>query len=57
MHRNATRPYFTKERIAHVDNFEQHAEIALKLARQRLREGHPIDFQVSLYSHIGTQTT
>ncbi|KAH8831771.1 cytochrome P450 monooxygenase pc-3 [Flagelloscypha sp. PMI_526] len=45
MHRNATRPYFTKERIAHLDNFEQHAEIALALARQRLREGHAIDFQ------------
>ncbi|KAH8831770.1 cytochrome P450 monooxygenase pc-1 [Flagelloscypha sp. PMI_526] len=45
MHRNASRPYFTKERIAHLENFEQHAELALKLACQRLREGHPIDFQ------------
>ncbi|KAH8831701.1 cytochrome P450 [Flagelloscypha sp. PMI_526] len=45
MHRNATRPYFTKDRIAHLDNFDRHAEIALDLAQVRLKEGQAIDFQ------------
>ncbi|KAJ8474484.1 hypothetical protein ONZ45_g15936 [Pleurotus djamor] len=44
-HRSMTRPFFTKERISHFDNFDRHAEDALHQAKIRLREGHPIDFQ------------
>lgn len=41
-----TRPYFTRDRISHFDNFDLHSDIALKLASKRLAEGHAIDFQV-----------
>jgi len=45
-HRSMTRPYFTRDRISHFDNFDLHSDIALKLASKRLAEGHAIDFQV-----------
>jgi len=41
-----TRPYFTRDRISHFDNFDLHSDIALQLASERLAEGHAIDFQV-----------
>ncbi|KAL0581045.1 Protein kinase alk2 [Marasmius crinis-equi] len=44
-HRSMTRPYFTKERISHFDNFDRHAEDALALGKARLDAGYPIDFQ------------
>ncbi|KIM42797.1 hypothetical protein M413DRAFT_444452 [Hebeloma cylindrosporum] len=44
-HRSMTRPYFTRDRISHFDNFDLHSDIALKLASNRLAEGHAIDFQ------------
>ncbi|EIW81948.1 cytochrome P450 monooxygenase pc-2 [Coniophora puteana RWD-64-598 SS2] len=44
-HRSMTRPFFTKDRISHFDNFDRHAEDALAQAKARLREGHPADFQ------------
>ncbi|EFI27617.1 cytochrome P450 monooxygenase pc-2 [Coprinopsis cinerea okayama7 len=40
-----TRPFFTRERISDFETFDTHAEEALHLARGRLREGYPIDFQ------------
>ncbi|KAF7798790.1 hypothetical protein EIP86_010015 [Pleurotus ostreatoroseus] len=44
-HRNMTRPFFTKERISHFDIFDRHADEALRLLRERLHEGHPVDIQ------------
>lgn len=40
-----TRPFFSKDRISHFDNFDRHAGDAIHLLKQRLREGHPVDFQ------------
>ncbi|KDR74434.1 hypothetical protein GALMADRAFT_141472 [Galerina marginata CBS 339.88] len=44
-HRTMTRPFFTRERITDFDNFEVHADRALKLAKARVAEGLAIDFQ------------
>jgi hypothetical protein len=43
-----TRPFFSKERISDFDVFDRHAEEVIKLMKERLEEGHPIEFQVSL---------
>lgn len=40
-----TRPFFSKDRISHFDNFDKHADIALQKLKHRLSEGHPVDFQ------------
>lgn len=45
-HRSMTRPFFSKERISHFDNFDRHAMDALKQMKTRLREGYAIDWQV-----------
>ncbi|KII89804.1 hypothetical protein PLICRDRAFT_39976 [Plicaturopsis crispa FD-325 SS-3] len=47
-HRSMTRPFFSKDRIAHFDIFDEHAEHAIRLIRQRLREGWPVDLQDAL---------
>ncbi|KAF7325137.1 Cytochrome P450 [Mycena kentingensis (nom. inval.)] len=44
-HRQMTRPFFHRERITDFDLFDHHAENAIKRAKERLREGIPIDFQ------------
>ncbi|KXN86976.1 Cytochrome P450 52A3-A [Leucoagaricus sp. SymC.cos] len=44
-HRSITRPFFTRDRITDFDNFERHAQDALKNTKARLAEGYPIDFQ------------
>ncbi|TFK35048.1 cytochrome P450 monooxygenase pc-2 [Crucibulum laeve] len=44
-HRSISRPFFSRDRISHFDNFDRHAEDALEQVKARLREGHPIDFQ------------
>ena len=44
-HRTMTRPFFNKEKIAHFDNFDRHADDIIRQAKTRLAEGHPIDFQ------------
>ena len=44
-HRGVTRPFFSKDRISHFDNFDKHADDALAQTKMRLKEGHPIDFQ------------
>ncbi|KAF9563333.1 cytochrome P450 monooxygenase pc-1 [Agrocybe pediades] len=44
-HRNMTRPFFTRDRISDFEIFDRHASHALKLAKDRLAEGQPIDFQ------------
>lgn len=45
-HRNMTRPFFSKDRISDFDNFERHAAATIALMKARLREGHPVEFQV-----------
>ena len=50
-----TRPFFSRDRISHFDNFDRHADDALGQLKARLREGHAVDFQVciSLSSFVG----
>ena len=51
-----TRPFFSRDRISHFDNFDRHAEDAIRQFKDRLHEGHPVDFQVSFllpYKVIG----
>ncbi|KAI5830824.1 cytochrome P450 [Schizophyllum commune Tattone D] len=44
-HRSMTRPFFNKEKIAHFDIFDRHADDLLRKVKTRLAEGFPIDFQ------------
>jgi hypothetical protein len=44
-HRSITRPFFSRDRVTDFDTFERHANEALKIAKARLAEGYPIDFQ------------
>ncbi|KAH7338429.1 cytochrome P450 [Rhizoctonia solani] len=47
LHRNMSRPYFTRERISHFDNFARHSDLAISKLLSRLAESnHPaVDFQ------------
>ena len=47
-HRSMTRPFFTRERISDFDIYDKNCSSALKLARTRLEEGYPFDFQVHI---------
>ena len=40
-----TRPFFSKDRIAHFDIFERHADEAVSAIQRRLRAGYAFDFQ------------
>jgi cytochrome P450 len=44
-HRTMTRPFFTRERISDFDIYEKISSSTLKLARTRLAEGYPVEFQ------------
>ncbi|KAI0796907.1 cytochrome P450 [Abortiporus biennis] len=44
-HRLMTRPFFNKERLGHLDLFDKYIELAIVKMKQRLREGHAVDFQ------------
>ncbi|KAK0491658.1 cytochrome P450 [Armillaria novae-zelandiae] len=44
-HRDMSRPFFNKDRIADFDNFERHAVSTISHIKARLGEGFPIDFQ------------
>ncbi|KAH8818590.1 cytochrome P450 [Flagelloscypha sp. PMI_526] len=44
-HRNASRKFFVKERVQDFDNFDRHAEIAIKLAIEKAENGMAFDFQ------------
>ncbi|KAF8918928.1 cytochrome P450 monooxygenase pc-3 [Mucidula mucida] len=44
-HRNMTRPFFSKDRISDFDNFERHTSTTIALMKERLQEGHPVEFQ------------
>jgi len=41
-----TRPFFTRERISDFEIYERNSSLSLDLAKQRLAEGQPFDFQV-----------
>jgi hypothetical protein len=41
-----TRPFFSRDRIRDFDNFERHADVAIKKMKERLSAGYAIDFQV-----------
>lgn len=43
-----TRPFFTKERISHFENFDRHADEAIHQLKTRLNEGYAVDIQVRL---------
>jgi hypothetical protein len=40
------RPFFTRERISDFDIYDKNCSSALQLARTRLSEGFPVEFQV-----------
>ncbi|CAA7269188.1 unnamed protein product [Cyclocybe aegerita] len=44
-HRSMTRPFFTRERISDFEIYERNCHLSLNQARDRLSEGHPIEFQ------------
>ncbi|KAG2014257.1 cytochrome p450 [Coprinopsis cinerea AmutBmut pab1-1] len=44
-HRNMARPFFSKDRISHFDNFDRHAKAAITLMKARFAEGYAVDFQ------------
>ncbi|EUC57271.1 cytochrome P450 family monooxygenase pc-3 [Rhizoctonia solani AG-3 Rhs1AP] len=48
LHRNMCRPYFTRERISHFENFARHSDLAISKLLSRLAEPNcpAVDFQV-----------
>jgi len=40
-----TRPFFSKDRVSHFDNFERHADDAIAQIKARFKEGYAVDFQ------------
>ncbi|KAI0741701.1 cytochrome P450 monooxygenase pc-3 [Daedaleopsis nitida] len=44
-HRSMSRPFFSRDRISHFDVFERHADVTLKLMKERSRSNIPFDFQ------------
>jgi hypothetical protein len=47
-----TRPFFTKDRISHFENFDRHADEAIYQLKTRLNEGYAVDIQVRSPSQI-----
>lgn len=47
-----TRPFFSKDKIAHFDIFDRHAADALSQMKGRLRQGYAVDWQVRNHSCI-----
>ncbi|PSR74975.1 hypothetical protein PHLCEN_2v9389 [Hermanssonia centrifuga] len=44
-HRSMTRPFFSRDRISHFELFDRHAGQAIRKLKDRLGEGHAVDFQ------------
>ena len=44
-----TRPFFSRERISDFDIYDKHCDTTLQLAKTRLAEGYPFDFQVVFF--------
>lgn len=42
-----SRPFFSRDRVSHFDLFDRHATEAMRLMKERFREGYAIDFQVT----------
>ena len=53
-HRAMTRPFFTRERINDFDIYDKISASTLKLAKTRLAEGYPVEFQVHFFTHQST---
>jgi hypothetical protein len=51
-HRSMTRPFFTRERISDFEIYHRNCDLSLRNAKQRLAEGHPVDFQARVEPHI-----
>lgn len=49
-----TRPFFSRDRIAHFDIFERHADDAVAKMKQRAQGGYAIDLQVRLKSSLAS---
>lgn len=47
-----TRPFFTRERISDFDIYDRNWDLSLKLAKERIGEGHSIDVQVRLFNRL-----
>jgi hypothetical protein len=41
-----TRPFFKRDRISDFELLDRHSHEAIAAIKMRIREGHPIDFQV-----------
>ncbi|KAF9475902.1 cytochrome P450 monooxygenase pc-3 [Pholiota conissans] len=44
-HRAMTRPFFTRERISDFEIYHRNCDLSLRLAKERIAEGHAVDFQ------------
>ncbi|KAH6893965.1 cytochrome P450 monooxygenase pc-1 [Coprinopsis sp. MPI-PUGE-AT-0042] len=44
-HRSITRPVFSRDRISDFDIFDHHTDTVIHKLKERLREGHAVDFQ------------
>lgn len=49
-HRSISRPAFARDRISDYELFDRHAGAVISQLKQRLRQGHAVDFQVRLHS-------
>ncbi|KAJ7645438.1 cytochrome P450 [Mycena polygramma] len=44
-HRGMSRPFFSRDRIAHFEIFDRHADDVISLIKDRMKSGYAIDFQ------------
>ena len=51
-----TRPFFTRERISDFDIYDKNCVSTLQIARTRLEEGYPVEFQVIKVYFLMNQT-
>jgi hypothetical protein len=42
-----SRPYFSRDRISDFDIFDRHAADTISRIKDRLKEGYPVEFQVT----------
>jgi hypothetical protein len=50
-----TRPFFSRDRIGHLDLFEKTIDQAIKVTIERNRAGYPVDFQVNIDTNNGNK--
>ena len=51
-HRSISRPAFARDRISDYELFDRHARVVISQLKQRLCQGHAVDFQVRLHIHF-----